>query len=179
MSIKDNIEKNNPEPQLNEDGKDQRYNNNPKGSGMKKGDRAYQVERYGRRKLKGTPKQIIAQKLFLDMVKGKPDAPNTWTEIMERAGYSSKTKPFHMLRSEPFQHLMQVMPDTEIALKWFQWAMDDDPAMRGHSLRAGENIMKLKNRFPDKKVQFEKVENKISDLFVNAEEGEVDEEKED
>ena len=176
-SYKDTVSKEHPEPILNENGKDQRFNNNPKGCQVEKGERAISIEKYGRggRKLKGTPKQIKAQKLFLDMVQGKPGSPKTWGEIMKKAGYANSTRPYHLLKSDCFQELMQVMPDTEIAMKWFQWALDDDPDVRGHALRAGENVMKLKSRFPDKKISVKGVERKISDLFVDAEEAQIDE----
>ena len=176
-SYKKTIEKKHPEPILNEKGKDQRFNNNPKGCGAKKGDRTVAIEKHGRggKKIVGTPRQIKAQKLFLDMIQGKPSAPKTWGQIMEKAGYSSKTRPYHLIHSDCFQELLQVMPDQEIVMKWFQWAMDDDPEVRGHALRAGENVMKLKSRFPDKVVSVKRVGQKISDLFVDAEEAQIDE----
>jgi len=164
---KEHITKKKPKAELNEKGKDQRFNNNPKGAGVKKGERAAEVEKYGTNKIKGTLRQRKACKLFLDMIKNKKGAPKTWREILDKAGYSDKTQPYHVRKAEPFQKLLDVMPDDEIVFKWLKWAMDDDTSTRGHALRAGENIMKLKSRsgFENKTVQVQKVQDKLGDII--------------
>ncbi len=123
--------------------------------------KVYDIEK----KVFGTPLQLRAYREYLKVIKNEKGAAKTYAELLEKAGYSSKTKPYHVFKTNLFQQVIKTLPDQEIAFKWFQWALDDDPANRGHALRAGENVMKLKQRFPDKKVQVSGVESKLKDII--------------
>ena len=105
-----------------------------------------------------TPRQKRAMEIFLHYAErhtktGTP--PPSLGQIMREAGYSkqmSKT-PGVIMNSPAWKEFLNTIDDTEIVTKWQQWAREDDPALRSHALRAGENIMKLKDRFPTPKSQ--------------------------
>ena len=93
-----------------------------------------------------SPRAHRAWKLFLDKVQKGEGNFNSWQDILTEAGYSRQTRPIRVYGGKEWQKALASIDDTKILKKWSQWAQDDDPKMRGHSLRAGENVMKLKGR---------------------------------
>lgn len=96
--------------------------------------------------VKGSPRAQRAWKLFLDKVQKGEGNFNNWQEMLTQAGYSPQTRPIRVYGGKEWQAALAAVDDTKILKKWSQWAQDDDPKLRGHSIRAGENIMKLKGR---------------------------------
>lgn len=96
--------------------------------------------------VKGSPRAQRAWKLFLDKVQKGEGNFNNWQDILRAAGYAESTRPIRVYGGKEWQAALATIDDTKILKKWSQWAQDDDPKLRGYSLRAGENIMKLKGR---------------------------------
>ncbi len=73
----------------------------------------------------------------------------TWREILDAAGYSQQTKPIQVYGTDAWQQALAQIDDTPIIRKWVQWATDDDEKTRGYAIKAGENLLKLKRRYPE------------------------------
>lgn len=90
--------------------------------------------------------QIIARKI-------QNDEPLIGKHILLEAGYSKTTAnvPGRVLDSAGFRAYLSKIDDAPIIEKWMKWALDD--SNRKIALQAGENILKLKDRFPAQKKQ--------------------------
>lgn len=92
--------------------------------------------------------------------------------ILLEAGYtkSVSTQPHKIVNSKAWKHFMEDVDDTEIVQRWREWALDDDPKNRSVAIKAGENIMKLKDRFPGSKGRVAHIHGELSDLFIKGNE---------
>lgn len=119
---------------------------------------------------KATPRQKRAMELFLFYLERQQKqgiAPPAFGEIMVQAGYSQsmRKQPAKVMNSPAWQEFLNEMDDTQILQKWREWALDDDPSLRGYALKAGENIMKLKDRYPTQKTQNAHIHAELKDLM--------------
>jgi len=73
-------------------------------------------------------------------------------EIMRDCGYSQETSEDpkrNLLNSKGFQVELKKIDETPILNKWLEWATSDKD--KRVAMEAGKEIMKLKDRYPDKK----------------------------
>ena len=118
---------------------------------------------------KATPLQKRAMQLFLYYLERQIKQgikPPPFGEIMVQAGYSQsmRKQPAKVMNSPAWKEFLNEMDDTQILHKWREWALEDDPALRGYALKAGENIMKLKDRYPTQKTQSAHIHADLKDI---------------
>jgi len=94
-------------------------------------------------------------------------APPSMGKIMREAGWSDTTskQPAVLTNTEVWKEFLSEIDDTQIVKKWKEWALEDDPSLRGHALKAGENIMKLKDRYPTQKTQNSHIHADLKDIY--------------
>lgn len=119
---------------------------------------------------KPTQRQKNAMRLFIQHLEAaekdnKPLPP--MGEILQEAGYSQsiRTQPGKVTNSEAWKEFMDGIDDTEIVKKLKEWATDDDPDVRGHSIRAAEQVLKLKDRYPGAKGRVAHIHGELKDIF--------------
>jgi len=118
-----------------------------------------------------TMRQRKAMGLFLKYMeqfnKGEIKNPPTMKEILAESGYgkSAQDKPQVITHSQTWQDFMSSIDDTPIVQKLHQWAKDDDPAVRGHSIRAAQEVLKLKDRYPATKSKHSHLHAELKDLY--------------
>lgn len=123
---------------------------------------------------KPTPLQKRAMQLFVHYAERhikQGVAPPSMGQILVEAGYkeSIRKQPAKITNSPAWKEFLNDIDDTEIVNKWAEWAKDDDPQLRGHALKAGENIMKLKDRYPGAKGRVSHIHSELKDLFKEEE----------
>lgn len=123
---------------------------------------------------KGTARQKKAFELFTSYMERYDRMginPPPMGEILVQAGYSPsiRKQPSAVTSSEAWKGYLEKVDDTAILDKWKEWALDDDPKNRNVALKAGENIMKLKDRYPAHKGKVAHLHADISDLFEENE----------
>jgi hypothetical protein len=81
----------------------------------------------------------------------KQKNPLNKKELLLSEGYSVSVadKPSLVFDSKYFQERLAAIDDTKILEKWYEWATDETD--RRVSVQCGENIMKLKDRYPKQK----------------------------
>ena len=89
---------------------------------------------------------IMAEKI-------KEKKPLIAGKILIEAGYSKSIarRPESVFKSKGFQEYLNSIDDTAIIEKWRKWALADTD--KRVALQAGENIMKLKDRYPAGKLK--------------------------
>jgi len=96
----------------------------------------------------------IKQKLaFQEVLKAIENRENlNWKAIMKRAGYkdSTTTKVKDLTDSKGFRELLNMISDEAILARFYEILMDSD---KRAALEAGKELLKLKDRYPDKKVK--------------------------
>ena len=121
---------------------------------------------------KPTAKQKRAMELFAYYAERhikQSIAPPSMGQILVEAGYKEtiRRQPNKVTNTPVWKEFMDSLDDTEIVKKWKSWALEDDPQLRGHALKAGENIMKLKDRYPGAKGRVAHIHGELKDLFLD------------
>ena len=100
-----------------------------------------------------TLKQRKAFNLAMESMKGENS--KTKGEILREAGYDELTslRPSQVWNSQGFRGMLAEIDDSLIVSKWYEWALSDID--KRVALQAGENILKLKNRFPKEQIDIE------------------------
>jgi hypothetical protein len=112
-----------------------------------------------------SPRMDRAFELFVERL--KEGNFKNYKDIFLEAGYSPSTAraSAEIRKTDAWKRKLEELDDSAIVDKWQDWATDDDPKTRGSNIKAGELVLKLKNRFPreeQKRVIFEK---KLSDIY--------------
>ena len=92
------------------------------------------------------------QTTFKDTVKNvQQKNPLSKKEILLNNGYSNTVanKPSLVFSSKYFKTKLAMLDDTRILDKWYEWALSDED--KRVSVQCGEQIMRLKDRYPASK----------------------------
>ena len=111
-------------------------------------------------------KATIKQKLaFNEMISALGNnRPLEMREIMLKAGYreaTAKNPELNLLSKAGFKRLLDMVDDSVLLAKSYSIAMDQD---KRASLAAIDMILKLKDRYPDKKLRFGRLEEELKEL---------------
>lgn len=104
---------------------------------------------------------------YMDRLVKKNEPPPSMGDILVEAGYkeSIRSQPAKVMNTPAWKEFLNELDDSKIVQKWHNWALDDDPSLRNSALRAGENIMKLKKRWPEEKGKVAHVHAELKDLM--------------
>ena len=96
---------------------------------------------------------ILKQKTtFKDTIENiQQKNPLTKKELLVKNGYATTVaqKPSLVFNSKYFKTRLAKIDDTKILDKWYEWALSEED--RRVSVQCGEQIMKLKDRYPASK----------------------------
>jgi len=106
---------------------------------------------------------IKQKKAFDNLLENvRKTTPDTKEQILVKSGYKKISKqPSRIFESKGFKELLAQIDDNVILNKFYEILQDTD---KRSSISAGIELLKLKDRYPDKKLRLGRLEEEIKEL---------------